>query len=79
MAACREKGDERWSMGRRGCGRQGEGAAAEAGRVLLGSSRAPPLLPTGLVIMADEPPEKIDLSCFSGILRCDADEKNRNC
>lgn len=32
-----------------------------------------------LVIMADEPPEKIDLSCFSGILRCDADEKSRNC
>ncbi|EEE56130.1 hypothetical protein OsJ_05003 [Oryza sativa Japonica Group] len=28
---------------------------------------------------ADEPPEKIDLSCFSGILRCDADEKSRNC
>ncbi|XP_015688856.2 protein ENHANCED DISEASE RESISTANCE 2-like isoform X1 [Oryza brachyantha] len=28
---------------------------------------------------ADEPPEKIDLSCFSGILRCDPDEKSRNC
>uniref|UniRef100_A0A0D9VB32 START domain-containing protein n=1 Tax=Leersia perrieri TaxID=77586 RepID=A0A0D9VB32_9ORYZ len=28
---------------------------------------------------ADEPPEKIDLSCFSSILRCDADEKSRNC
>ncbi|KAL6629675.1 hypothetical protein ACP70R_029440 [Stipagrostis hirtigluma subsp. patula] len=28
---------------------------------------------------ADEPPEKVDLSCFSGILRRDADEKSRNC
>ncbi|OEL20560.1 Protein ENHANCED DISEASE RESISTANCE 2-like [Dichanthelium oligosanthes] len=27
----------------------------------------------------DEPPEKIDLSCFSGILHRDADEKSRNC
>ncbi|ONM25958.1 Protein ENHANCED DISEASE RESISTANCE 2 [Zea mays] len=27
----------------------------------------------------DEPPEKIDLSCFSGILHHDPDEKSRNC
>ncbi|KAK3127934.1 hypothetical protein QOZ80_7AG0580370 [Eleusine coracana subsp. coracana] len=27
----------------------------------------------------DEPPEKIDLSCFSGILHRDTDEKSRNC
>nr|XP_034604845.1 protein ENHANCED DISEASE RESISTANCE 2-like [Setaria viridis] len=27
----------------------------------------------------DDPPEKIDLSCFSGILHRDADEKSRNC
>ncbi|KAG8057836.1 hypothetical protein GUJ93_ZPchr0002g23580 [Zizania palustris] len=27
----------------------------------------------------DEPPQKIDLSCFSGILRCDPEEKSRNC
>ncbi|XP_024317775.1 protein ENHANCED DISEASE RESISTANCE 2 isoform X1 [Brachypodium distachyon] len=27
----------------------------------------------------DEPPEKIDLSCFSGILRRDPEEKSRNC
>jgi hypothetical protein len=29
--------------------------------------------------MTDEPPEKIDLSCFSGILHRDTDEKSRNC
>ncbi|KAG2655327.1 hypothetical protein PVAP13_1KG004100 [Panicum virgatum] len=27
----------------------------------------------------DEPPEKIDLSCFSGILHHDVEEKSRNC
>ncbi|KAL6657427.1 hypothetical protein ACP70R_005207 [Stipagrostis hirtigluma subsp. patula] len=27
----------------------------------------------------DEPPEKVDLSCFSGILHRDAEEKSRNC
>ncbi|KAM0847932.1 hypothetical protein ACQ4PT_054703 [Festuca glaucescens] len=27
----------------------------------------------------EEPPEKIDLSCFSGILHRDTDEKSRNC
>ncbi|KAM0825160.1 hypothetical protein ACQ4PT_069738 [Festuca glaucescens] len=27
----------------------------------------------------EEPPEKIDLSCFSGILNRDTDEKSRNC
>ncbi|PWZ39937.1 Protein ENHANCED DISEASE RESISTANCE 2 [Zea mays] len=32
-----------------------------------------------LVNMTDEPPEKIDLSCFSGILHHDPDEKSRNC
>uniref|UniRef100_A0ACD5TL84 Uncharacterized protein n=1 Tax=Avena sativa TaxID=4498 RepID=A0ACD5TL84_AVESA len=29
--------------------------------------------------LTEEPPEKIDLSCFSGILHRDPDEKTRNC
>jgi hypothetical protein len=29
--------------------------------------------------LTDEPPEKIDLSCFSGILHRDVEEKSRNC